>query len=57
MEIKYKCEYKRLLIEIFLCSMLFEISFLLSHMFCNLDFELIRLIKFQNKTIIEIIGL
>ena len=36
--------------------MLFETSSLLSHLFCNVDFELIQLIEFQNKTIIEIIG-
>ena len=38
-----------------LCSMLLETSFLLSHLFSNVDFELIRLIEFQNKTNIKII--
>ena len=42
--------------SLYLCSMLLETSFLLSHLFCNVDFELIRLIEFQNKTNIEIIG-
>ena len=37
-----------------LCSMLLENSFLLSHLFCNIDFELFRLIEFQNKANIEI---
>ena len=36
--------------------MLFITSFLLPHLFCNVEFELIRLIEFQNKTNIEIIG-
>ena len=35
--------------------MIFKTSFLLPHLFCNADFELIRLIEFQNKTNIEII--
>ena len=42
--------------SLYLCSILLETSFLLSHLFCNVDFELIRLIEFQNKTNIEIIG-
>ena len=42
--------------SLYLCSMLLETSFLLSHMFCNVDFELIWLIEFQNKTNIEITG-
>ena len=36
--------------------MLHKTSFLLPHLFCNVDFELIRLIEFENKTDIEIIG-
>ena len=36
--------------------MLFKTSFLLPRLFCNVDFELIRLIELQNKTNIEIIG-
>ena len=40
----------------YVCSILFKTSFLLPHLFCNVDFELIRLIEFQNKTNIEIIG-
>ena len=36
--------------------MLLKTSFLLPHLFCNVDFELIPLIEFQTKTIIEIIG-
>ena len=36
--------------------MLHETLLLLSHMFCIVDFELIRLTEFQNKTNIEIIG-
>ena len=41
--------------SLYLCSMLLKTSFLLPHLFCNVDFELIRLIEFQNKTNIEII--
>ena len=37
--------------------MLLETPSLLSHLLCNVDFELIRLIEFQNKMNIEIIGL
>ena len=33
-----------------------ETSFLLSRVFSNVDFELIRLIEFQNKKKIETIG-
>ena len=33
---------------LYLCSTILETSFLLSHLFCNVDFELIRLIEFQN---------
>ena len=36
--------------------MLLETLFLLFHLFCNVHFELIWLIEFQNKTKIEIIG-
>ena len=36
--------------------MLLKTSFLLPHLFYNVDFELIRLIEFQNKANIEIIG-
>ena len=36
--------------------MLLKTSFLLPHLFCNVDFEMILLIEFQNKTNIEIIG-
>ena len=39
-----------------MCSMLFKTSFLLPRLFCNVDFQLIRLIELQNKTNIEIIG-
>ena len=42
---------------LYLCSMLLETSFLLSHLLCNVDFELIRVIEFQNKANIEIIGI
>ena len=42
--------------SICLCSMLLKTSFLLPHQFCNVDFEIILLIEFQNKTNIEIIG-
>ena len=37
--------------------MLLKTSFLLPHLFCNVDFELIWLIEFLNKKSIEIIGL
>ena len=43
-------------IKRYLCSILLETSFLLSRLFCNVDFELIQLIEFQNKANIEIIG-
>ena len=36
--------------------MLLKTSFLLPHLFCNVDFELIWLIEFLNKKSIEIIG-
>ena len=41
---------------IILCSVLRKPSFLLPHLFCNVNFEIILLIEFQNKTDIEIIG-
>ena len=41
--------------SLYLCSMLLKTSFLLPHLFCNVDFEIILLIEFQNKTNIEII--
>ena len=41
----------------YICVVLLqETSFLLSHVFSNVDFELIRLTEFQNKKNIEIIG-
>ena len=36
---KYLCEYKQLFIWIYLSSMLGKISFLLPHLFCNVEFE------------------
>ena len=36
---KYKYEYKRLFIYIHLCIMLLKTSFLLPHLFCNVEFE------------------
>ena len=42
--------------SLYFCSMLLETSFLLSHVFCSVDIELIRLIEFQNKANIDIIG-
>ena len=42
--------------SLYLCSLLLETSFLLSHLVCNIGFELIRLIEVQNQTNIEIIG-
>ena len=42
--------------SLYLCSMLLKTSFLSPHLFCNVDFEIILLIEFQNKTNIEIIG-
>ena len=36
--------------------LLHETSLLLSHLFSNVDFELIQLTEFQNKKNIEIIG-
>ena len=38
--------------SLYLCSMLPKTSFLLSHVFWNVDFELIWLIEFQNKTLL-----
>ena len=38
-----------------LCSMLLKTSFLFPHLFCNVNFEIILRIEFQNKTNIEII--
>ena len=40
----------------YLCGILLKTLFLLPHLFCNVDFEIILLIEFQNKTNIEIIG-
>ena len=42
--------------SLYLCGMLLKTSFLLPHLFCNVDFEIILLIEFQNMTNIEIIG-
>ena len=42
--------------SLYLCSMLLKTSFLMPHLFCNVDSELIQLIEFKNKTNIEIIG-
>ena len=42
--------------SLYLRSMLRKTSFLLPNLFCNVDFEIILLIEFQNKTNIEIIG-
>ena len=42
-------------LSLYLCSML-KTSFLLPHLFCNVDFEIFLLIEFQNKTNIEILG-
>ena len=42
--------------SLYLCSMLLKTSFLLPHLFCNVDFEIILLTEFQNKTNIEIVG-
>ena len=42
--------------SLYFCSMLLKTSFLLPHLFCNVDFEMILLIEFQNKTNIEIVG-
>ena len=36
--------------------MLLKTSFLLSHLFCHVDFEIILLTEFQNKKNIEIKG-
>ena len=42
--------------SLYLCSMLLKTLVLLRHLLCNVDFESIQLIEFQNKTHIEIIG-
>ena len=42
--------------SLYLCGMLHKTLFLLPHVFCNVNFELIRLIEVQNKTNIVIIG-
>ena len=42
--------------SLYLFSMLLKTLFLLPHLFCNVDFELMQLIQCQNKTNIEIIG-
>ena len=36
---KYKCEYKRLFIWMYLCSMLPKMSFLLPHLFYNVELQ------------------
>ena len=41
--------------SLYLCSMLLKTSFLLPHLFCNVEFEIILLIEFQNKANIEIV--
>ena len=46
-------------LSLYLCSMLLKTclkTFLLPHLFCNVDFEIFLLIEFQNKTNIEILG-
>ena len=46
-------------LSLYLCSMLLKTclkTFLLPHLFCNVDFESFLLIEFQNKTNIEILG-
>ena len=45
---KYKCEYKRLFTQIYVCSMSLKTSFLLPHLFCNVEFELIQLLSQHN---------
>ena len=42
--------------SLYMCSMLLKTWFLLPHLFCNVGFEIIMLIGFQNKTNIGIIG-
>ena len=42
--------------SLYLCSVLLKTLFILPHLFCNVDFELNRLIEFQNKMDIEIVG-
>ena len=42
--------------SLYLCSMLLKTWFLLPHLFCNNDLEIILLIEFQSKSNIEIIG-
>ena len=42
--------------SLYLCGMLLKTSFILPHMFCNVNFELIRMFEFQNTTNIKIIG-
>ena len=42
--------------SLYSCSMLLKTWFLLPRLFCNVDFEIILLIEFQNKTNIEITG-
>ena len=42
--------------SLFLCSMLLKTSFLLPHLFCNTDFELIQLIEFQIRQIWKLVG-
>ena len=42
--------------SLYLCSMPLKTSIFLPHLFCNVDFEIILLIEFQNKTNIEIVG-
>ena len=42
--------------SLYLCNILLKTLFSLPHLLCNVDFETILLIEFQNKTNIEVIS-
>ena len=48
---KYKCEYKRLFIQIYLHIMLLKTLFLLPHLFCNVEFDLIQEMSQHRKVV------
>ena len=48
---KYKCEYKLLFIQIYLHIMLLKTSFLLPHLLCNVEFDLIQEMSQHRKVV------
>ena len=51
LNVNIKCEYKRLFIQIYVCTMLLETSFLLPHLFRTIEFELIQLLSWHQAVV------